>query len=141
MTAFDYLDLGIIITLYGAVFLFGGNKRRWLETVSLLAFHLVAARYCIYAFDNPIPALSFAHAGLSLAFLAYSETNYGRAVGVCFLAMTALDGLTIDGILSPEILHGLHFNYWNIVSTLQHVQAATLFLCFWRYRQASWALV
>ena len=141
MTFFDYLDLSIITSLFGAAFWFGGSKWRWPVNVALLALHLVALRYFLHVLVSPIGALALLHAGLALILLAYSESNYGRATGACFFGMVALDGLAISGIISPEIRHGLHVNYWNGISVLQHVQAATLATCFYRYRGTAWAKV
>jgi len=140
VSKFDYLDLTIIIALYGCVFWFGGTKWRWFVNVSLLALHLVALRYFLHVFPDPIGALALLHAGLALILLAWSETNFGRATGACFLGMVALDGLAISGIISPEIRLGLHINYWNGISLLQHIQAATLATCFYRYRGSAWAV-
>jgi len=141
VSKFDYLDLTIIIALYGCVFWFGGTKWRWFVNVSLLALHLVALRYFLHVFPDPIGALALLHAGLALILLAWSETNFGRATGLCFLIMLALDGLVIAGFISGEIRLGLHFNYWNMVSILQHVQAATLAVCFYRSREKACQLV
>jgi len=141
MTFFDKLDLTIVIALFAASFWFGGSKWRWHVTVLFLAVHLVAARYFIHVFDNPIHALALLHTGLALLLLAYSETNFGRTVGLCFFLMLALDGLAIAGILSPEIRLGLRMNFWNYLSVLQHVQALTLFVCFWQNRRSAWAMV
>ena len=141
MSFFDWLDLTIIIALYGAVFWFGGTKWRWVANVSLLALHLVALRYFLHVFDNPVPALALLHSGLALVLLAWSESNYGRMTGACFFGMVALDGLAISGIISPEIRLGLHVNYWNGISLLQHIQAATLAIAFYRYRGTAWVKV
>lgn len=141
MTFFDYLDLSIITSLFGAAFWFGGSKWRWHVNVALLAFHLVMLRYVLHVLDNPIPALALLHAGLALILLSWSETNYGRMTGLCFFAMLALDGLAISGIISPEIRLGIHVNYWNGISVLQHVQALTLATCFYRGRAQSCQLV
>jgi len=134
MSIFDYLDLAIITSLFGAAFWFGGSKWRWHINVALLALHLVALRYFLHVLDNPIGALALLHAGLALILLAYSETNFGRMTGLCFFMMLSLDGLAISGIISPEIRLGIHVNYWNGISVLQHVQALTLATCFYRGR-------
>ena len=141
MTLFDRIDLTIIIALFAAAFWCGGTKWRWHVSVAILAVHLVSARYFLHLFDNPVPALAMVHASLAIVMLAYSESNYGRTVGLCFLLMLALDGLAISGILSAETRPGLSLNFWNAISTLQHAQGATLFACFWRYRRTSWAMV
>lgn len=134
MSGFDYLDLAIITGLFGASFLFGGFRWRWVVNTALLAFHLVMLRYVLHVLDNPIPALALLHAGLALILLSWSETNYGRMTGLCFFMMLSLDGLAISGIISPEIRLGIHVNYWNGISVLQHVQALTLATCFYRGR-------
>lgn len=134
MSFFDYLDLAIITGLFGLAFWFGGTKWRWHVNTALLALHLVGLRVILHMLDDPIPALALLHTGLALVLLAWSETNYGRMTGLCFFAMLALDGLVIAGFLSGEIRLGLHLNYWNMVSILQHVQAATLAVCFYRSR-------
>lgn len=141
MTFFDRIDLAIIVLLFATAFWFGGNKWRWHVTVAILAVHLVSARYFLHVLEHPVPALALVHAGLALVLLAYSASNYGRTVGLCFLIMLALDGLVISGTLSAETTPGLSLNFWNILSTLQHVQAVTLLACFWRYRRTAWAMV
>ena len=137
MSFFDYLDLSIITSLFGAAFWFGGSKWRWHCNVSLLALHLVALRYFLHVLDYPIGALALLHAGLALILLAWSETNYGRFTGLCFFAMLALDGLVIAGVLDGSIRPGLHLNFWNYISALQHVQAVTLATCFYQGRAKS----
>ena len=134
MSAFDWLDLTIITGLFAAAFVFGGSKWRWHVNVALLALNLVAMRYFLHVPDSPIGALALLHAGLALILLSWSETNYGRMTGLCFFMMLALDGLAISGIISPEIRLGIHVNYWNGISVLQHVQALTLATCFYRGR-------
>lgn len=141
MSLFDYLDLTIIVTLYGAAFIFGGSKWRWHMNVSLLALHLVALRYFLHVLDNPIGALALLHAGLALVLLAWSETNYGRMTGLCFFIMLALDGLVIADILDGSIKLGLHWSYFNYISALQHVQAIALATCFYRGRAKECQLV
>lgn len=141
MTFFDWFDCTLVALLYGAAFWFGGTKWRWLVTVSFLAGHLIMVRVAMAMLDDPVQAIALIHAGFALLLIAYSETNYGRFIGVCFLQMLALDGLAIAGILSPEHKAGLHWNYWNFISALQHVQAAALMACFWRHRQAQWKTV
>lgn len=141
MTFFDYLDLSIITSLFGAAFWFGGSKWRWHINVALLAFHLVMLRYVLHVLDNPIPALALLHAGLALILLSWSETNYGRMTGLCFLIMLALDGLVIAGALDGSIRPGLHFNFWNYVSVLQHLQAVALATYFYRGRAKACQMV
>jgi len=131
---FDYLDLTIITALFGLAFWYGGGKWRWHVNVTLLALHLVALRYFLHVLDNPVGALALLHAGLALILLSWSETNYGRFTGLCFFIMLALDGLVIAGAMDGSIWPGLHFNYWNYVSALQHLQAAALATCFYRSR-------
>ena len=134
MSAFDWLDLTIITSLFALAFWFGGSKWRWHVNTMLLALHLVALRYFLHVLDYPIGALALLHAGLALILLAWSETNYGRFTGLCFLAMLALDGLVIAGLLDGSIRLGLHWSYFNYISALQHVQALTLATCFYRGR-------
>ena len=141
MTLFDRIDLAIIISLFAAAIWFGGSKWRWHVTVAILALHLISARYFLHVLEHPVPALALVHASLALVLLAYSESNYGRMIGLCFLIMLALDGLVISGTMSAETTPGLSLNFWNMLSTLQHVQAATLLACFWRHRRTSWAMI
>jgi len=141
VTFFDRIDLAIIISLFTAAFWFGGTKWRWHVTVAILAVHLVSARYFLHVLEHPVPALALIHASLALVLLAYSASNYGRMIGLCFLLMLALDGLVISGSISSATTPGLSLNYWNCISTLQHTQALTLLACFWRYRRTAWAMV
>jgi hypothetical protein len=141
MTLFDRIDLAIIVSLFAASFWFGGSKWRWHVTVFILALHLLTARVLLEFLDAPIMGLALVHAGLAMVLLAYSASNYGRAIGLCFLLMLALDGLAISGSISSATTPGLSFNYWNCISTLQHIQALTLLACFWRYRRTAWAMV
>jgi len=137
VSGFDWFDLTIILSLFGMAFYYGGRKWRWHTNVGLLALHLVALRYFLHVLDYPIGALALLHAGLALILLAWSETNYGRMTGLCFLAMLALDGLVIAGLLDGSIRLGLHWSYFNYISALQHVQALTLATCFYRGRAKS----
>lgn len=141
MTFFDRIDLGSIVTLSAAAFLLGGLLWRWHVTVAILALHLVMARAALHVLENPVLALALIHASLAIVMLAWSESNWGRMIGLCFFLMLALDGLAIAGILSAETKPGLGWNFWNYISTLQHVQAVTLLAFFWRYRRTSWAMV
>lgn len=141
VSLFDWLDLSIVTALFAASFWFGGSKTRWHLTVAILAVHLVAARAFLHFLDEPIAAMALTDAILAMVLLFYSETNYGRFVGLCFFGMVALEGLAIAGIIEWKIKYGLHLNFWNGISILQHVQAMTLFTCFWRNRASSWAAV
>lgn len=141
MTQFDYLDMTLIVALYAAVFSFSGIKWRWFVTVSILAAHLVMARWFIHTTENPVLTLAVFHAGAVIGMVAWSATNWGRSIGLCFAAMLALDGLVLAGVISGEIHFGLHLNYWNGISLLQHFQAIICFALFFRNRAAKWATV
>ena len=141
MTFFDRLELAETILLFAAVFVFGGSKWRWLATVSILASHLVLARYFIHATENPVLTLAVYHAGATLGLVAWSASNWGRFIGLCFGLMLALDGLVLAGAISGEIRLGLHVNYWNGISLLQHIQALTCLVLFIRHRRTAWAMV
>lgn len=138
MSLFDWVDYTLVALLYGAAFLYGGARWRWIVTVSFLAAHLIFARVAIAFFEQPMPVIAILHAFLAMAMLLHSQTNYGRSIGVCFLAMLALDGLALDGIISPAFHGGIHLDLWNCISTLQHIQAAILATCIYRSRRRAW---
>lgn len=141
MSLFDWIDFTLVALLYGAAFYYGGTKWRWHVTVSFLAAHLILVRYAIDVFEQPMPVIAILHTLFAVLMLSFSESNYGRGIGVCFLVMLALDGLALNGIISSAFHGGLRLDYWNCLSTLQHVQCCILATCFYRHRRTSWAMI
>ena len=141
MSLFDWIDFTFVALLYGAAFYYGGTKWRWIATVTIIAAHLISVRYAIDAFEQPMPVIAILHTLFAVLMLSLSASNYGRSIGVCFLAMLALDGLALDGIISPAFHGGLRLDFWNAISMIQHVQAGILATCFYRHRHVAWATV
>lgn len=137
-TIFDRIDLWKIVAVFAMGFIARGFEWRWIVTSCILAADLVLWRYSIQNISAPWEPMAIYHAGAAMALLAWSASKWGRSLGAMYLAMMALDGAVMAGLLDGTIRTGLHWNFWNYISTLQHLQAGTLFVLFVRHGARKW---
>lgn len=137
-TIFDRIDLWLMVAVFAAGFIARGFEWRWLVTTGILSANLVLWRYAIHELPAPWEPMAVYHAGAAIALLAWSATKWGKSIGAMFLAMVALDGAVIAGILDGTIRLGISINYWNAISALQHAQALTCITLFVRHGAKRW---
>jgi hypothetical protein len=129
-TFWDKLDLWLAVAVWALGFLVRGFEWRWLVTAGVISCNLVLVRFSIANHLNPALPMAIYHAGSAIALVAWSASIWGRSIGKCFVAMLALDMAVLNGLISGAIVPGLHFNFWNGISLLQHIQAGLCIALF-----------
>lgn len=132
MTVFDWIDLGVCLTVVAVAIAWKVKEAQW-AVGGLLLYH-VAGRIVVDGHFDPIISLATLQTTIAVGYLLSRYLSlYGVAVGCIFAIMSISSCLAwLTGMDAPY-KQGLGFDLWNFQSLCLHAVAILIIVGIVRY--------